>query len=101
MAGAKTIVVTPEMKAALERARKVIPSLIKLQARVRGHLARKRKNRQGKQGELEMKMSQRSGQDRFKVRLQDKNQSMRNGLVYAKQLVDMPDYSNEATRLVE
>jgi len=48
-----------------------------------------------------MKMSQRSGQDRFKVRLQEKNQSMRNGLVYAKQLVDMPDYSNEATRLVE
>lgn len=26
---------------------------------------------------------------------------MRNGLVYAKQLVEMPDYSNDATRLVE
>lgn len=48
MAGHRTIVVTPEMKAALDRARKVIPSIVKLQARIRGYLARKRKNRHGK-----------------------------------------------------
>ena len=59
-------------------------------------------------GEIEAKMSARSGQGRFKGGGMDKKKgnnngsdSQRNGLVYAQQLSEMPDYSNPATRETE
>ena len=92
------------------------PQVIKMQALARGFLIRlkydktgnKRKTKKGRRGsnfeksELEQKMlSARSGQFRGGMPSNRRADSQRNGLVYAKQLAEMPDYSNEATRATE
>ena len=46
-------------------------------------------------------LSARSGQFRGGMPSNRRADSQRNGLVYAKQLAEMPDYSNEATRATE
>ena len=94
--------------------------VIKMQALARGFLVRLKydkggKRRNGRKGgrrgsgdvkagysELEQKMlSARSGQFRGGMPSNRRADSQRNGLVYAKQLAEMPDYSNEATRATE
>lgn len=89
--------------------------VVKCQALARGHLARNKHGRNGKgkgknskggpgRSELEQKMlSARSGQFRGGNMPSNRRggDSQRNGLVYAKQLANMPDYSNEATRQTE
>ena len=93
------------------------PQVIKMQALARGHLVRakqvgkkKKSNRAGRakkasdkgMSDLEQKMlSARSGQFRGGMPSNRRADSQRNGLVYAKQLAEMPDYSNEATRATE
>ena len=53
--------------------------------------------------ELEQKMiSSRSHQNRFRGGMPSRGcDSSRNGLVFAKQITQMPDYSNQATRATE
>lgn len=46
-------------------------------------------------------LSARSGQFRGGMPSNRRAESGRNGLVYAKQLAEMPDYSNDATRATE
>ena len=53
------------MKLAFEKASKNVPLIVRLQARFKGHLVRKNLNKR-EQNELELKMSQRSGPERFK-----------------------------------
>lgn len=92
------------------------PEVIKLQAFARGCRDRakygrvgkkknaKRKRASDKQGlsELEQKMlSARSDKFRPGMPSNRRAESGRNGLVYAKALQEMPDYSNEATRATE
>jgi len=89
--------------------------VLKVQAFVRGCISRhrngsikakknKKEHRDSNKGisDLEQKMlSARSGQYRGGMPNNSRNDSQRNGLVYAKQLAEMPDYSNEATRATE
>ena len=92
------------------------PEVIKLQAFARGCRDRakygrvgkkknaKKKRASDKQGlsELEQKMlSARSDKFRPGMPSNRRAESGRNGLVYAKALQEMPDYSNEATRATE
>lgn len=95
--------------------------MIKIQANVRGFLARKEnfvkrpakkssrklhdKKKDENGGEIEAKLSHRSGGGRFKgggmAERQGPNNSYRNGLVFAKALASLPDYSSFATRETE
>lgn len=95
--------------------------MIKIQANVRGFLVRKenfvkrpakkssrklhdKKKDENGGGEIEAKLSHRSGGGRFKgggmAERQGPN-SYRNGLVFAKALASLPDYSSFATRETE
>lgn len=99
---------------ALTKGKSNLKQVLKIQAFVRGCISRHRngtankkkrgkKHASGKQGfsELEQKMlSARSGKYRGGMP-SNRRDSNRNGLVYAKQLAEMPDYSNEATRATE
>lgn len=92
--------------------------IIKIQANVRGMLVRKhhpikktknssrkdKSKRNRNSDNLEAKMSHRSGEVIFKgggMPERKGRDSYRNGLVYAKALSDMPDYSSFATRETE
>ena len=92
--------------------------VVKIQALARGHISRVKHGCVGKKkvagkggrrkasdkgmSDLEQKMlSARSGQFRGGMPSNRRADSQRNGPVYAKQLAEMPDYSNEATRATE
>ena len=111
---------TPQLKEALIYAKQYENKIVKIQACVRGFLAIKQKfvKRPAKKssrklndkkkdengGEIEAKLSHRSGGGRFKgggmAERQGPN-SYRNGLVFAKALSSLPDYSSFATRETE
>ena len=121
---------SPEIKETLKHAKQNEDKIIKIQAGIRGFLARKDKSPAKKkvvsarkmekkpsskvkhaqkkdenENDVEAKLSQRSGGGRFKgggmPERKQGGESYRNGLVYAKQLSDLPDYSNPATRETE
>lgn len=113
----------PSFKETFSLAQKHPKSIIKIQANVRGHLCRKKysamksakqsarnkvkkpqkANKQDGAGDVVAKLSHRSAEVIFKgggmpPRGPD---SYRNGLVYAKALASLPDYSSFATRETE
>lgn len=113
---AKLYVLDPEKGAkALAHAANHLSAVVKVQAFARGCLSRARNGHAGKKkntrkrrgsdkglSDLEQKMlSARSGQFRGGMPSNRRNDSGRNGLVYAKALAEMPDYSNEATKATE
>ena len=81
--------------------------LVKLQALARGFLVRQRRaqnpNFRMKNGmsELEQKIVSSRSRGEFRGGMPARHESHSNGLVYAKQLQEMPDYSNEATNATE
>ena len=107
--GKTHLATTAEMNKAYAIGKQNELAVIKVQAHARGFIARKQYNKKNKPeaSELEQKIEKMSARhkDKFPGAAgkfdRQGDSSRQNGLVYARQLAEMPDYSNDLTKETE